>query len=473
MKYNINKKIMAEAMPWQLLDNFIHDHYQEDANILYKARLLAGILAGAAISIMVLFLFFFLIDGLNQQSYLSYGLTGVAGTFVWLALLYILKTSHQSFLLIAHLSIFIMTAILFSSIAITGGPLTTEIHPLLSGPCVIAFLLLGGKQGAYWSLAIFSIFIILSIGALNNLTFYNLAPDSLRITLRIAIWCYAFLVIAALAYLYELISATLLYKSERQRQRYKHVNDIAVDNRIIHDTVSQLSTAGETLLNSTIHQKAAIEQLALTTEELLATSADNLQNATSSMNNAQLIKTQLIQCHQGSTKLSTAMQEIQASNEQIQTINNVINDITQQTSLLSLNAMIEASRLEAENSGFHVVALEVKKLAERSVAAVSDINAVLMKNTEAVEQGLLHTKTLDEQLQLIQLNIDPVTQTSQQVVEGCNEQNLAIEQVNHSVQQIDEAIANNRKLAMNSTLLADDMQEETAKIKKLAEEIER
>jgi methyl-accepting chemotaxis protein len=166
------------------------------------------------------------------------------------------------------------------------------------------------------------------------------------------------------------------------------------------------------------------------------------------------------------------MGAIRSSNKEIQIINNVINDIAQQTNLLSLNAMIEASRFEGENAGFQVVALEVKKLAEQSVEAVGNINKVLEDNTKAVEQGFSLTQTLSRQVIHIQTEVEPVTITNQQVVDGCNEQTLAIEQLNHSVQQIDLAISNNRKLAMNATLLADELQDETSKLKQLAKDAE-
>jgi len=80
------------------------------------------------------------------------------------------------------------------------------------------------------------------------------------------------------------------------------------------------------------------------------------------------------------------VQELSQFAEQIGEISTVVGGISDQTHLLALNASIEAARAGEEGRGFVVVAQEVKKLAESSNKAVSEIRELITQVQEGVQK---------------------------------------------------------------------------------------
>jgi len=108
----------------------------------------------------------------------------------------------RSYYFSAHTAVGSIVVILFSGIAVTGGPMHTEVHPLLTVPVVFAFLLLGQLGGLIWtSLTVVIYFVFVGFNSMQ-FQFLNLPPEDVRGMLRIFNWSYGFVVVAALVSLY-------------------------------------------------------------------------------------------------------------------------------------------------------------------------------------------------------------------------------------------------------------------------------
>jgi methyl-accepting chemotaxis protein len=111
----------------------------------------------------------------------------------------------------------------------------------------------------------------------------------------------------------------------------------------------------------------------------------------------------------------SGMAAIREATERIIQAVRVIQEIARQTNLLSLNAAIEAAKAGAQGKGFAVVAEEVRKLAERSAAAASEIRGLTDLTEQAVSGGIESVANTLLRLDSIRERIAEVTRQVQDV----------------------------------------------------------
>ncbi|NRB41807.1 MAG: hypothetical protein HRU20_25600 [Pseudomonadales bacterium] len=455
----------------QGIDFFVGPAFHRNTEQLFKARFLVGILISFLLSIISFAPMFSLIPELPSTAVWAYICIATPLSLCWLGLLHLLKKS-QAFKLCSHISVASLLLVLYAGMCITGGPTGSEIHPLLVIPVIVAFFLLGQRGGVIWSVITGFIYLFLVVLDVSGILFMQLAPVEAMGVLRLFNFSYAFSLTCILVYMYEGMNSTMVKERDDEREKLEHIANVAVENSVVNDSAEALAESGDALLESAIHQKQAIEQLAVTTEELGATADKNSHLAKDAMAAIQDSDEHLLISRGDLLQLVSSMEQVKQSSKEIQSINNVINDIAYQTNLLSLNAMIEASRSSDENSGFKVVALEVKKLAERSADAAADINELLSKNLSAVQQGGQLSNKIEQRFNEIADKFGPLVQTIQQVSNASDEQNSAIRQITEGLIAIDKVIEENKNRAYRSSTAAKKLRENSALLTELVMNLE-
>lgn len=130
---------------------------------------------------------------------------------------------------------------------------------------------------------------------------------------------------------------------------------------------------------------AKMDEVVLSTDRISETVERTLQstqkgrNAMVVLNEKSEVATELV------NQLAEEIGAVINQTNEIRDFVGVINDISDQTNLLSLNASIEAARAGAAGRGFAVVAEEIRKLADESLKAAAQIDKILA-NIRSVSQ---------------------------------------------------------------------------------------
>ena len=128
----------------------------------------------------------------------------------------------------------------------------------------------------------------------------------------------------------------------------------------------------------------------------------------------------------------------------------IIEEISRQTNLLALNAAIEAARAGKFGKGFAVVASEVRKLAERTQLAATDIKQM---STSSVKVAQAAGDMIDE----IVPNIQKTAELVQEISIASKEQNVGADQINQALQRLDLVIQQNATSAKQLAFTAEEM----------------
>jgi len=125
----------------------------------------------------------------------------------------------------------------------------------------------------------------------------------------------------------------------------------------------------------------------------------------------------------------------------INELTNAIVEISDQTSLLSLNASIEAARAGEAGRGFAVVAQEISNLAHRSLETVSDINAIISEVNVAVKNMTdSMTDTTDFLEKSVLVDYDNFNQIGVQYMNDADTFKKGMDNISEDIKVLDSAM---------------------------------
>jgi len=189
------------------------------------------------------------------------------------------------------------------------------------------------------------------------------------------------------------IADSINYTIDALRSLVTQINDTTVQvSSAAHETQAtamHLAEASDQQASQITTASSAVNQMAASIEEVSSNAKDLANEASTSVEIANKGSTVVQDAISGMDTIREQIQEtskrikrLGESSQEIGDIVEIINDISEQTNILALNAAIQAAMAGDAGRGFAVVADEVQRLAERSGNATKQIEA-LVKTIQA------------------------------------------------------------------------------------------
>lgn len=234
----------------------------------------------------------------------------------------------------------------------------------------------------------------------------------------------------------------------------------------------QLAKAAMDLAEGSTVQAAKVSQIADEVEKMSVTMKEKSQDANDAVGLSTKAGEVLVASNTKMEELKAAISEINRCSEEISGIISSIQNIANQTNLLSLNAAIEAARAGEAGKGFAVVADQVKTLAEQSAQAAGETTKLIEMTVEAVHKGIVIADATAENMNEVMASAMEATNKMSQMAEALETEAVRMVEINEDVSEVAGIVDNNSATSQETAAISEEQTAQVATMVQMLEQFE-
>lgn len=234
----------------------------------------------------------------------------------------------------------------------------------------------------------------------------------------------------------------------------------------------ELAYVSQSLAEGATTQSVAVQNLADIANRIVESVEENRVNAESAAKEMNQVTEMMKQNQTLMDEMMEAMVKIQDTSQEVVGIIQTIEEIADQTNLLSLNASIEAARAGELGKGFAVVAGEIGKLADDSSSAANTTKQLIEVSMQQIEKG---SQLANDVLDSLKKAVDAfgqvngmMEQTAKQAMTQAND----MQQIRQGVDELSQGVVDNSAIAEEGSATSQELAAQATNLKEMIDKFQ-
>lgn len=268
---------------------------------------------------------------------------------------------------------------------------------------------------------------------------------------------------------FQKLKVALLNISDSMSEVMEHILTSAGE---VSSGAAELANASQTLAEGAGAQAAAVEELVANTISVEEQVKQNQKDAEVSAKETERVTTMMEQNQDKMSRMMEAVSKIHETSRQVVGIIQTIEEIADQTNLLSLNASIEAARAGEAGKGFAVVADEIGKLAMESSKAANMTRDLIGVSMEEIDRGSAIAKGVMTSLEESVQAVDNINGMIRKTAENAATQATNMDQIRMGIEEIARGVQDNSAAAQETSATSEQLTSQAVVLNELVQRFE-